>query len=151
LLLVAGSGSSAEAQSFDCRNARSADEKAICQDSRLGDLDKRLADVYDRVGGKLPKEDRKQFESNETAFVNARHRCGGHQACIEQSYRNRIQELLSALPEGQSGRSDRRGDTQRTDRQKPSPEDTKTEGAQSGTEAPKREPGETVTIVPNKA
>src|SRR5262245_44768064 len=94
LLIAANFGPAANAQSFDCRNARFADEKAICQDTRLGGLDKQLADTYDRAGTKLSKEERQEFEKNETAFVNARHRCGGHQGCIEQSYRNRLQELL---------------------------------------------------------
>ena len=56
LLIASAFDAPAGAQSFDCRNARSADEKAICQDSRLGELDKQLADVYDRAGGKLSKQ-----------------------------------------------------------------------------------------------
>ena len=48
----------AAGQSFDCRNARSADEKTICRESRLGELDKELSAVYDRVGGKLSKPER---------------------------------------------------------------------------------------------
>jgi len=151
LLIAANFGPAANAQSFDCRNARFADEKAICQDTRLGGLDKQLADTYDRAGSKLSKEERQEFEKNETAFVTARHRCGGHQGCIEQSYRNRLQELLSSLPDDQSGRSERRGDTKRSDRQKASRDDAKTDGAPSGTDEAKREPGETATVVPERS
>ena len=63
LLIAAAFDTPAGAQSFDCRNARSADEKAICQDSRLGDLDKQLADVYDRAGGKLSKQERRNSKT----------------------------------------------------------------------------------------
>jgi uncharacterized protein len=110
----------ASGQSFDCRNARYADEKAICRESRLGELDKELSAAYDRVGGKLSKHEREEFENNETAFVNARHRCGEHQGCIEQSYRNRLQELRAALPDDESRRA---ASTKRSDRQKTSKRD----------------------------
>ena len=125
LLLAAWIGASpAAGQSFDCRNARHADEKTICRESRLGELDKALAAAYDRAGKKLSKQERAEFENNETAFVNARHRCAEHQGCIEQSYRNRLQELRAVLPEEETDRSGRRGASgKRTDRQKTSPRD----------------------------
>jgi uncharacterized protein len=150
LLIGSGFGPSASAQSFDCRNARSADEKAICQDSRLGELDKQLADVYDRVGGKLSKQERQEFENHETAFVNARHRCGGHPGCIEQSYRNRLQELLSSLPDDPSSRSGSRGDIKRSDRQKASPENGKPEEAQTGAVDTKSATGEAEVQAPGQ-
>jgi uncharacterized protein YecT (DUF1311 family) len=145
-MIALGRASPAGAQSFDCRNARYADEKAICQDGRLGDLDKQLADTYDRAGNKLSKQERQQFEDNETAFVNARHRCGGNQACIEQSYRNRLQELLSGLPEEQPGRSDRRGDTKAPDRQKASRDSGKTEEVRTAPDETKREGADTSAL-----
>jgi uncharacterized protein len=100
LLITAALGADrANAQSFDCRKARYADERAICQQPGLGQLDQELASAYDRVMRKLPKEQRDAFDNNETAFVTARRRCGDHPACIEQSYRNRIRELQAAVPE----------------------------------------------------
>src|ERR1051326_362533 len=150
LLIALGFTSRAGAQSFDCRNARSADEKAICQDSRLGELDKQLADVYDRVGGKLSKQERQEFENHETAFVNARHRCGGHPGCIEQSYRNRLQELLSSLPDERSGGVESRGDVKRSDRQKASRDNAHPEEAQTGTGDTKSVTGETEVQAPGQ-
>jgi uncharacterized protein len=121
LLMTVGIGTlPAAGQSFDCNNARHADERTICRESRLGELDKELSAVYDRAGGKLSKQEREEFENNETAFVNARHRCGEHQGCIEQSYRNRLQELRAALPEDESRRA---ASTKRSDRQKTSKRD----------------------------
>jgi uncharacterized protein len=116
--------SPAAGQSFDCRNARYPDEKTICHESRLGALDKELAAAYDRAGKKLSKQEREEFENNETAFVNARHRRGENQGCIEQSYRNRLQELRAVLPDDEADRSGRRGaSSKRTDRQKTAPRD----------------------------
>ena len=151
LLIASAFDAPAGAQSFDCRNARSADEKAICQDSRLGELDKQLADVYDRAGGKLSKQERAEFENHETAFVNARRRCAEHRACIEQSYRNRIQELLSALPDDQSGRSGRPGETKRSDRQKSSRDSSKPEDVQTRTDDAKGAVGEAAVQAPERS
>ena len=150
LLIASAFDAPAGAQSFDCRNARSADEKAICQDSRLGDLDKQLADVYDRAGGKLSKQERAEFENHETAFVNARRRCDEHRACVEQSYRNRIQELLSALPEDQSSRSGSPGEVKRSDRPKASRDSGKPEDVQTRTDDAKGAIGEAAVQAPER-
>src|SRR5205807_4036337 len=45
------------------------------------------------------KAERDEADDNETAFLNARRRCGESRTCIEQSYRNRIQELTQSSPE----------------------------------------------------
>jgi uncharacterized protein len=124
-LIITGLGAApAAGQSFDCRNARYADERAICRHPGLGQLDQELASAYDRVMRKLPKEERDVFDNNETAFVTARRRCGDHPACIEQSYRNRIQELQAAVPEDPG----RHADPRRSDRlNKPDEPRAKTE------------------------
>jgi len=138
LLIIAGLGADrANAQSFDCRNARYADERTICQNQGLGQLDQELASAYDRVMRKLPKEERDAFDNNETAFVTARRRCGEHRACIEQSYRNRIQELQATLPEEPG----RRADPNRSDRQNASNRDGgKSKGGRARTEDERGEP-----------
>src|SRR5947209_6050728 len=83
----------ADGQSFDCRNARSTDEMTICQESGLAKLDQELAALQRQRKEKRHKAERDEVGDNETAFLNARRRCGENHACIEQSYRNRIQEL----------------------------------------------------------
>lgn len=86
----------ASAQSFDCQKAFYPDEKTICGDSRLGQLDQQLASAYGHWVAKLPKERRDEIERNETLFVQARRRCARDRSCIEQSYRNRIEEIQEA-------------------------------------------------------
>jgi uncharacterized protein len=138
-LIIAGLGAApAAGQSFDCRNARYADERAICQYPGLGKLDQELASAYDRVMRKLPKEERAAFDNNETAFVTARRRCGDHPACIEQSYRNRIQELQAAVPEEPG----RHADPRHLDRQNASnPDRSKPEDGRARTADDRGEPG----------
>jgi len=89
----------ADGQSFDCRHARSADEVTICQEAGLAKLDQDLASLQRQRKEKRHKAERDPVDDNETAFLNARRRCGENHACIAQSYRNRIQELSQSLSE----------------------------------------------------
>jgi hypothetical protein len=89
----------ANGQSFDCRKARSADEFTICQESGLAQLDQELRSLKRQRKEKHHKAERDDADDNETAFLNARRRCGESRACIEQSYRNRIQERTRSSPE----------------------------------------------------
>jgi uncharacterized protein len=117
----------ANAQSFPCHSAHYADEKTVCNEPGLGQLDQQLADVYRRVMLKLPRRDAEELDKHEDLFVTARRRCGENRACIEQSYRNRIQELQSVLPEGESDRkAERRVQSKGSDRQQASTRDRDT-------------------------
>jgi uncharacterized protein len=107
LLRVLMSTGPASAQSFDCQKAFYSDEKTICQDSGLGKLDQELESVYRNRLAKMPKQQRDDIESNETLFIQARRRCGQDRKCIEQSYRNRIEEIQGARAEDDRGRPDR--------------------------------------------
>jgi uncharacterized protein len=92
-------GGTAHGQSFDCRRARSADEWTICQESGLAKLDQELASLKRQRKEKHHKAERDEADDNETAFLNARRRCRENRACLEQSYRNRIQELSRSSSE----------------------------------------------------
>ena len=117
-LLTTFTAPSANAQSFNCRFARHADEKTICSEPMLGHLDQDLASIYRRVLLKLPRAERNELDKDEEAFVIARRRCGGDRACIEQSYRKRMQELQAMLPDDDAERSGRDADPKRSDRQR---------------------------------
>ena len=91
--IAIGSGS-ARGQTFDCRGAHAADEVTICHDPSLAKLDQDLAALRRQRNEAL----RGNAEDDEVAFLNARRRCGKNRGCIEQSYRNRIQELGRSLP-----------------------------------------------------
>ena len=89
LLLV----QSAHAQSFNCRHARTPDEVAICQDARLGTLDERLSNRFFRLRDSLYGPDRARLDGEQTAWLNARHRCGSDRACIADVYLSRLSDL----------------------------------------------------------
>jgi uncharacterized protein len=45
------------------------------------------------------RERRDEIEKNETLFLQARRRCAWNRNCVEQSYRNRIEEIQQSLAE----------------------------------------------------
>ena len=85
--------SSAHAQSFNCRYARTPDEVAICQDARLSTLDERLSNRFFRLRDSLPGPDRARLDREQTAWLSARHRCGSDRACVADAYLSRLSDL----------------------------------------------------------
>ena len=69
----------ASGQSFDCRTARAADEVTICREPGLAKFDQDLVAL--RRQSHKPKRD--DVEDNESAFLNARRRCGDNRGCIQ--------------------------------------------------------------------
>jgi uncharacterized protein len=83
----------AEAQSFNCRLARTSDEVLICQNSGLSALDERMARMYNRLRNQLSGGARRGLIQDQSAWLQSRYGCGRDAACIEDSYRQRIREL----------------------------------------------------------
>ena len=114
-LLVVGTGlycigAPAHGQGFDCRYARSPDEQMVCRDPRLSRLDEQLNSVYAREYYGQQGAARGRLDQAEDAWVIERRRCGADYACIEQSYRRRIEQLggpgrpaQGAIPQPQQG------------------------------------------------
>jgi len=101
VLLAVGSvsfaaGQRAQAQarpSFDCRAARSSDERAICADARLAELDRAVALAYEQAsasnsGAGSPRG----FAKDDLA---ARHACGADRLCILDQQANDIDAFAS--------------------------------------------------------
>jgi len=95
----------ADAQSFDCREARYRDELLICERPGLAQLDQQLATLYRQKIGNIAKERKDEFQQHEVYFLRARRECRNDSHCIEQSYRNRIQELENFASEEERERS----------------------------------------------
>jgi uncharacterized protein len=83
----------AQAQSFNCRYARTPDEVLICQDGRLSALDERMSGIYFRVRNSLYGGARANLEAEQAGWLRSRQSCGRDGACIADSYRQRIREL----------------------------------------------------------
>jgi uncharacterized protein len=85
--------SSAQAQSFNCANARTPDEIAICEDGRLSRLDERLSRRFYRLRDSLYGPERARLDYTQSRWLDTRHRCGFDRGCIAATYRARIAEL----------------------------------------------------------
>ena len=107
---IATDSGSASSQTFDCRTARAADEVTICREPSLAKLDQDLAALRRQRQTAYHND----VQDNEVAFLNARRRCDENRGCIEQSYRNRIQELARSLSDPGH---ERRANEKRAERQ----------------------------------
>ena len=83
----------AEAQSFNCRYARTADEVLICQDPHLGALDERMAGLFYRLRSRLYDFERSRLDQVQASWLRYRMSCGRDPGCIEYAYRRRISQL----------------------------------------------------------
>ncbi len=96
-LAVCQAGSDARAQtppkpSFNCAKARTADEKAICADARLAELDRAVSQAYARI----PANMREGAKGNAKELLAERGKCGDDRLCILEAQIGAI-ELFSGL------------------------------------------------------
>ena len=87
----------AAAASFDCRKARTADEKAICANRDLNDQDVRMDQLYGITRHLVPMGGRGAIMDDQRAWLAARKACGGNRACLARSYDNRIRQLNTVM------------------------------------------------------
>jgi uncharacterized protein len=101
-LLMAGAAlvlpGAARAASFDCTNARTAVEKAICGNTNLSNLDEYLGRYYDAArlalgdGGTCLRDDQRHWISA------TRNLCGSNVACLTNAYLKRLATLDGLQP-----------------------------------------------------
>ncbi|MCP1169597.1 hypothetical protein NHG85_13870, partial [Limimaricola sp. ASW11-118] len=76
------SSSLAQAQpSFDCGEARTATERAICADPGLADLELRMVGVYEELAARVGESEARRIADIQ---LERRQACGGDTACIER-------------------------------------------------------------------
>lgn len=84
--------------SFNCSNARTQSERAVCGSSGLAALDRSMAEVYiyalNRADGRTASELRRTRDR----FLAYRERCSTD-ACIADAYRGRIREINDIIRE----------------------------------------------------
>jgi uncharacterized protein len=87
-------GAPADAASFDCNRARTAEEIAICKSPLLSGLDSEMGGLwyaYRQFPFLMGMSGVRQDEAN--AFLQSRGKCGPDEACLAKVYRARIQQL----------------------------------------------------------
>ena len=82
--------------SFDCSQARSRSEIAVCSDSGLSSLDLNMTTQYRRALAAASPEERTLLEQTRARFLGYRDRCRDTQ-CIAESYLGRMREIRDIM------------------------------------------------------
>lgn len=85
----------AQAQSFNCRYARSPDEVLICQSDYLSSLDSRLSRIYFQLRNDLHGGARRRLVASQSRWLASRRGCGRDFGCVKRHYQSRIRALLN--------------------------------------------------------
>lgn len=89
--------STAQAASFDCTRARSADERAICGNRVLEDRDVELSVLYGLIVKLVPMGSRDSIRREQTQWLSQRGRCGADIPCLRRTYDRRIASLRATI------------------------------------------------------
>lgn len=87
----------AAAQSFSCANASKPDEKAVCDNRELANLDVKNATLYNVAHNLVPMGEGGNLHDQETAFLTKRAACGSSVSCISAAYQANIAAIQSVL------------------------------------------------------
>ena len=101
LLLVGGR---AQAASFDCAKAGTPDERAVCADPGLGDLDSRLAGLLDLDEGTVAMGQRGDMQDEQAAWLRTRAACGAGRSCLRARYETRLKAVGDHLTQRLCGK-----------------------------------------------
>jgi uncharacterized protein len=91
--------------SFDCRQARAWDERQICAQADLAELDRRIAAAWRAVTERATPEQRAQLQAQQRAWLAERRACEGPQAreaqsCLRRAMRARARDLEAMVAGG---------------------------------------------------
>ena len=81
---------------FDCTKADGTIEELICQDEKLAELDRKLAEVFTAAARKATNEHPPVLKAEQRGWIKGRNACwksDDPRACTETEYRHRIAEL----------------------------------------------------------
>ena len=85
------------APSFDCSKASTPVQQAICQDTRLAELDRELAALHDKLRTGLAPPAAHHLQDDQLRWLAGRDRCRGEAAkmasCLQEEYENRLAHL----------------------------------------------------------
>ncbi|WP_186094045.1 lysozyme inhibitor LprI family protein [Burkholderia gladioli] len=92
----------AQAASFDCKQARQADERAICASRALSEQDVEMSVRYEMLMGLVAMGTRGDMGEAQQQWLKRRARCGASQSCLATAYRDRIDALKQQYRQLQS-------------------------------------------------
>ena len=88
--------SNANSPSFDCNNARTGSEAAVCSDPGLASLDRDMAWGFNRAFAQATPDQRRLLLSTRDRFLAYRDRCNSR-TCISNAYVGRMREIRDIM------------------------------------------------------
>jgi hypothetical protein len=82
--------------SFNCANARTRGERAVCSDAGLASLDRQMAGQFNRAMAEASPGERQMLVRTRNRFLAFRDRCGSD-ACVADAYRGRMDEIRDIM------------------------------------------------------
>lgn len=82
--------------SFNCANARTRGELAVCRDSGLAALDRQMASQFNRAMAAASPGERQMLVRTRNRFLGYRDRCGSD-SCVADAYRGRMAEISDIM------------------------------------------------------
>jgi uncharacterized protein len=96
-LIAASPADAADYAPLNCAAARSPTEHAICSSYTLGQLEARMATLYEWTTTLVAMGQRGDIGDAQRAFVGIREACGAEIACIRNAYDARIAQLEAVM------------------------------------------------------
>jgi uncharacterized protein YecT (DUF1311 family) len=97
LLLGVSAPQTSRAASFDCsKSDLKADEKTICDNRNLNDLDVKMVTTFELMAGLLPMGNRGELQDQQSAWLKTRQACNADATCIGNAYEARLKQLMAA-------------------------------------------------------
>ena len=88
--------------SFDCTQAQTSTEQAICASDDLSRLDSQMAQIYRHTMATLPSDQLASLKASQRQWLELRaNQCGADVSCIQTSLQTRIDELQQLRQEAQ--------------------------------------------------
>lgn len=93
LLCACLSPVAAQAASYDCTQATTPAEIAVCANPGLNRLDEELAVLYRSLLDELPARQADRVQQDQRSWLKARNSCGAEVRCLRARYQERIARL----------------------------------------------------------
>ncbi len=98
------------APSFNCSGKLSKNERLICKNRSLSQIDQNIADTYNELTSFLNRSAADLIRGDQKRFVKQRQQCGSSFRCTQALMQGRLDELTADLNEQKKFRNSERGD-----------------------------------------
>jgi uncharacterized protein len=82
---------------LDCAKANSQAQRAICANYGLGQLEARMATLFEWTTSLVAMGQRGDIQDEQSAFLKKREACRANVGCIRDAYDARIRQLLAVM------------------------------------------------------